>query len=136
MKDLVNQTKNQIGQQQANLKEAEPIINRVFIGLKRAFPAWRHHIRSEEEESGIKKEWIKAFQQHGINTQEQIANGFKYARLHDSPYFPSVGMFIKWCNTKDACKHASHEIYLPPPKMTDEEQKRSQEAIRRIKEGL
>ena len=135
MKDLIDQTLNQIGNAE-EVKQAAPIINKVITGLKRGKPAWRHTIRSQEEEDGIKKEWAAALKQHGITTQEQLANGFKYARLDNSPFFPSVGQFIEWCNKKEPEKDPSHMAFLPEPEFTDEDQKRGQNWLEKIKEKL
>lgn len=132
MKDLVDKKLGKIGKTE-EIKQAAPIINKVISGLKRVKPAWRQAIRSDEEEAGIKREWAAALKQHGITTQEQLANGFKYARLDQSPFFPSVGQFIAWCNTKEPVKDPSHIVFLPEPEFTEEDRKRGQDWLKKIR---
>ena len=47
--------------------------------------------------NAAKLQWSRALIEAGICTKEQIAIGFKVARTSDIPFFPSPGMFIKWC---------------------------------------
>lgn len=141
MKDLVEKTLSQVGSSQPKLseqqaKDSAQVIDKVFNGLKRIFPAYHVTMKESGDEDGIKKEWARALSQHGITTQEQIAKGFKYARLHDSPYFPSVGMFIKWCSTNEGPADPSHVAFLPEPEFTEEDQKRGQEWLKKIKGDL
>lgn len=130
----INQSRKSCSEDET--KGAAPIIDRVFVGLKRIFPAYSHWIKSQADEDGIKKEWAVALKQHGVTDIEMIKRGFKHARMYCSPFFPSVGMFIDWCKTPEETKHPSHEAYLPPPDLTDEEQQKAKEYLKRIKEQL
>lgn len=139
MNDLVSQVKSEIGKAKLSedqARQSAKVIDKVFFGLKRIFPAYHITITESGDEDGIKKEWARALQQHGITSQEQIANGFKYARLDESPFFPSVGQFIKWCNTKEPAKDPSHMAFLPEPEFTEEDQERGQRWLETIKENL
>lgn len=97
----------------AKTKEIErasgDIINRIFKALKLIFPAWRQAIESDNELDQIKKMWLKTLIDEKITTQEQISLGLKGARNHDSPFFPSIGQFIKW--TKKEKPRVNEQAY-------------------------
>ena len=84
----------------AKTKEIErasgDIINRIFRALKLIFPAWRQNFKTEKEYLDTKALWIETLIEEKITTQEQIELGLKGAKNHDSPFFPSIGQFIKW----------------------------------------
>ena len=73
------------------------IINKVFEQLAIIFPAWKYNWKTDKELNDAKMEWTKAFSENGINTVEQIKDGFSNARKHDSDFLPSCGKFILWC---------------------------------------
>lgn len=73
------------------------VIGLLFKRLKSIFPAWRASFLDEESEHEARKMWLSALNENGITTAEQIRIGLKKARKHNSPFWPSVGQFISWC---------------------------------------
>lgn len=78
-------------------KQAGDEVNKVFAQLQTVFPAWKQAFPDQKMLNAAKLQWSKALIEAGIYTKEQIAIGFKKARTSDIPFFPSPGMFIKWC---------------------------------------
>ncbi|HEQ1856717.1 TPA: DNA replication protein [Providencia alcalifaciens] len=82
--------------------QAEQLVDVLFRNLKQIFPAAVNTIfKNESDELAAKRQWIAAFAENGITTREQLQNGMRYARASDSPFFPAVGQFIKWCKQED-----------------------------------
>lgn len=73
------------------------VIGLLFKRLKSIFPAWRASFPDEDSEHEARKTWLSALNENGITTAEQIRIGLKKARKHSSPFWPSVGQFISWC---------------------------------------
>lgn len=73
------------------------IVNTVFTKLQGVFPAWRQAWPDDEALDRAKREWIAAFLQSGINTDQQLAYGFRQARKSANAFLPSVGEFVSWC---------------------------------------
>ncbi|MEE4662735.1 replication protein P [Pseudomonas alliivorans] len=73
------------------------IVNDVFGKLQGVFPAWRQAWPDKNALDNAKREWIAGFIYDGINTDQQLAFGFRQARKSASPFLPSVGEFIAWC---------------------------------------
>ena len=74
------------------------IVNTVFTKLQGVFPAWRQAWPDDAALDRAKREWIAGFVQGGINTEQQLAWGFRQARKSASPFLPSVGQFVSWCS--------------------------------------
>ena len=55
-------------------------------------------IRDPEIESQARQEWLRGFVENGIASDIQINHGLAKCRAHDSPFLPSIGQFIAWCN--------------------------------------
>jgi hypothetical protein len=68
------------------------------MSLKAIFPAWAVAIKDPEIQSQAKAEWLKGLIENGINSDQQINAGLARCRAHNSPFLPSVGQFIFWCN--------------------------------------
>lgn len=82
--------------------QAEQLVDVLFRNLKQIFPAAVNTIfKNESDELAAKRQWVAAFAENGITTREQLQNGMRYARASDSPFFPAVGQFIKWCKQED-----------------------------------
>lgn len=82
--------------------QAEQLVDVLFRNLKQIFPAAVNTIfKNESDELAAKRQWIAAFAENGITTREQLQNGMRHARASDSPFFPAVGQFIKWCKQED-----------------------------------
>ena len=73
------------------------IVNTVFTKLQGVFPAWRQAWPDDAALDRAKREWIAGFVQGGINTEQQLAWGFRQARKSTNPFLPSVGEFVSWC---------------------------------------
>jgi len=77
---------------------AERLVDSLFRQLKQVFPASDNtSLKTPEQETNAKRQWIAAFAENGISTMEQLSAGMKHARASESPFWPSPGQFIKWC---------------------------------------
>lgn len=87
--------------------DAKKYVDLVFYRLGKIFPAWSQAWRGATTEetarnmSATKIEWVKAFIENGINSEESIERGLKEARSYQSAFMPSVGQFIGWCKKID-----------------------------------
>ena len=102
MKDLAQIAKNiqltSVKQNEIVIDEfAKSVINKVFDQLAKIFPAWQYNWKSQDEIDSAKMEWVKAFVENGINTTEQVTQGFKIARASNTAFLPSCGTFVSWC---------------------------------------
>lgn len=77
-------------------QQVAQIINGLFVQLAAAFPASLVN-RSQEDVNEIRRQWVLAFKENGINTMEQVDAGMRVARSQERPFLPSPGQFIKWC---------------------------------------
>lgn len=84
------------------------LINGLFGELKVIFPAWRTAFLTADDYKRAKRSWSKALVENGINRVEQIQNGLRKARQHDSDFLPSSGKFISWCLS------AGSDVYPSP----------------------
>ena len=73
------------------------VVNMVFEQLQAIFPAWKRAFPTQTSLDAARSEWTKALVQAGCVTDSQLSHGFRVARESDIPFFPSPGMFIKWC---------------------------------------
>lgn len=98
MKSLINEfdKENELAKIKEMELESADIINRIFRALKLIFPAWRQNFKTEKNYLDTKALWLETLIEEKITTQEQIELGLKGAKNHDSPFFPSIGQFIKW----------------------------------------
>lgn len=77
---------------------AERLVDALFKQLKQLFPAAEQtNLKTVQQETDAKRQWIAAFAEGGIRTREQVSAGMRHARASESPFWPSPGQFIKWC---------------------------------------
>jgi len=81
-----------------NRKTAVDLINQTFKELKGIFTAWAVAIKDPDIEAETRRQWLKGFIENGIDSDTKINIGLSVCRKHDSPFLPSVGQFIFWCN--------------------------------------
>lgn len=84
------------------------LIDRMFVRLKSIFPAWKHAFDSEIEYNETKQVWLEELFKAGIVNPQSLKRGLDFAAKSESPFFPSVGQFISWCNS-----YNNHELGLP-----------------------
>ena len=77
-------------------QQVAQIINGLFVQLAAAFPASLVN-RSQDDVDEIRRQWVLAFKENGINTMEQVEAGMRMVRRQERPFLPSPGQFIKWC---------------------------------------
>lgn len=82
--------------------ESDKLAEMLFVRLKDIFPAFRTSLVNLEMERGTVKQWALGLAENDCLNVDSIQRGLKQARLHDSPFLPSVGMFIKWCKPTEA----------------------------------
>jgi hypothetical protein len=81
---------------------AEEIVNWLFDRLKLIFPASINTVFKDlTHEELTKRQWIIAFREQKIHSNEQLRAGLKGARASANPFFPAVGQFIDWCKTAE-----------------------------------
>ncbi|EGR0569911.1 replication protein P [Vibrio cholerae] len=79
------------------LQTAAKTINKLFLELQACFPAWRQTFTSRAEIDAAKRSWARGLFEAKITTQKQLDWGLAKARRSESPFWPSLGQFIKWC---------------------------------------
>lgn len=91
---------NQVGDHdlQGNIGEGvRSVVDDLFRQLPLIFPAWHVTWKTAEEIKAVKKEWVKALYENGINSTGKIKLGLRKARAADSAFIPSPGTFVSWC---------------------------------------
>jgi hypothetical protein len=73
------------------------VVNTLFKQLKVVFPAWQRAFPSAESQAQALREWTLALIDAQCTSAQQLEMGMRKAREQDIPFFPSPGMFIKWC---------------------------------------
>lgn len=91
---------------------AAKAVNQVIHQLKAIFPAWTAALKTAELEAEARRQWLLGLIEGGIDTDVKIRAGLARCRAHDSPFLPSVGQFVAWCN------EAAEEIAGLPPEST------------------
>ena len=87
----------------AATEQDKRVINWLMRQLMAIFPAWNASLRGlsekerNEQQGRTKAQWLEGLIEAGLTTEGALYAGLSKARQHDSPYLPSVGMFIKWC---------------------------------------
>ncbi|MBE3966018.1 replication protein P [Vibrio parahaemolyticus] len=79
------------------MRAAAAVINRLFSELQSCFPAWRQTFTSKADIDSAKRVWTRGLVEAGIHSEQQLQWGLRKARRSESPFWPSVGQFIKWC---------------------------------------
>ncbi|MGC7561273.1 replication protein P [Pasteurella sp. PK-2025] len=78
--------------------EMNKTIDFLFARLKTIFPAWKSAFSNDAEYNEAKKYWLETLINERITSVAQIRIGVERARKSESPFFPSVGQFVAWCN--------------------------------------
>lgn len=86
------------------------LIDRMFIRLKSIFPAWKQAFASEAEYSETKQVWLEELFKAGVVNPQSLKRGLDLAAKSESPFFPSIGQFIAWCEFENY-----PELGLPTP---------------------
>ena len=71
-------------------------IDEVIKQLAAVFPAWQAAIKTQDQANNLKRVWFDEVNRQGL-TEEDLKQGLLKARQSDSPYLPSLGQFIGWC---------------------------------------
>ncbi|MDT1817634.1 replication protein, partial [Acinetobacter baumannii] len=65
---------------------AERLVDALFKQLKQLFPAAEQtNLKTAQQETDAKRQWIAAFAEGGIRTREQVSAGMRHARASESP---------------------------------------------------
>jgi len=87
-----------VGPQQRVLTDHDSqMVSMLFEQLKIVFPAWKHAFPTDDAQRRALAEWTRALVDAGCTSREQLQLGMRVAREQEIPFFPSTGMFIKWC---------------------------------------
>ncbi|EPJ5334016.1 replication protein P [Enterobacter cloacae] len=78
-------------------EQTAEIFNALFSALRAAFPASVHTFNDQAEFDELRRQWLLAFHENGINTMEQVNAGLRIARRQKRPFLPSPGQFVAWC---------------------------------------
>lgn len=76
---------------------ATKLLDRMFLRLKSLFPAWKQAFENLEDYNNAKQVWFEELLKADVMTPEQLKQGLDCAAKSTSPFFPSVGQFIAWC---------------------------------------
>lgn len=126
-------------------KQSAAFINQIFYNLKLIFPAWRQNFKTEREYEATKEMWLNTLIDERITTQEYINKALREAKLSCTPFFPSIGQFIKWAKNdaarvnEDAYKLFTYDLPRHTKAEYQEKAKRGMEKIKQalnIKRGL
>ena len=71
-------------------------IDEVIKQLAAVFPAWQAAIKTQDQANNLKRVWFDEVNRQGL-TEDDLKQGLLKARQSDSPYLPSLGQFIGWC---------------------------------------
>lgn len=78
-------------------QQVKTALDAIFSELMDCKPSWRNAFKTKEEAVNYKKALGVAMASAKIDSYEKARYGIAYAQLDESPFFPSVGMFVKWC---------------------------------------
>lgn len=73
------------------------MVSMLFEQLKIVFPAWKLAFPTDDAQRRALAEWTRALVDAECTSREQLQLGMRVAREQEIPFFPSTGMFIKWC---------------------------------------
>lgn len=73
------------------------VVTLLFKQLQVVFPAWQRSFPTPESQARALREWTLALIEAQCTSAQQLEMGMRKAREQDIPFFPSPGMFIKWC---------------------------------------
>ncbi|WP_175649460.1 replication protein P [Pseudomonas sp. Marseille-P9899] len=78
-------------------RQTAKAINHLFRDLRVICSGWRQAWPDVAAYKASKQQWLLAFFEAGINRPEQLQFGLMRARQLGSPFIPSPGTFIEWC---------------------------------------
>ncbi|CAM3611637.1 replication protein P [Vibrio cholerae] len=104
---------------QDQLKAAAGIINKLFSELQTCFPAWRQTFTSKADMDAVKRTWARGLIEAKITSYKQLQWGLLKARRSESPFWPSLGQFINWCQPDP------EDFGLPTPEVAFKEASRN-----------
>ncbi|MGE6317900.1 replication protein P [Shewanella baltica] len=81
----------------SQLQAAAIFINNLFSELQTCFPAWRQTFTSKADIDAAKRSWVRGFVEAKITSEKQLQWGLAKARRSESPFWPSLGQFLSWC---------------------------------------
>lgn len=90
------------------------VVNRLFAELQAIFPAWRQSFPETQDLNAAKNAWMDALVESGVTTDDQLNQGLRRARQCQSPFWPSPGQFIQWCQPDPP---DPEELGLPTPEL-------------------
>ncbi len=83
---------------------AERLVDALFKQLKQLFPAAEQtNLKTAQQETDAKRQWIAAFAEGGIRTREQVSAGMRHARASESPFWPSPVNSLSGAKTARWC---------------------------------
>lgn len=138
-KSLINEfdKENALAKAKKIERESGDIINQIFHKLKLIFPAWQQNFDNRKQYLDTKALWLETLIEEKITTQEQIELGLKGAKNHDSPFFPSIGQFVKWSQKeKPRVNQQAYELYQHklPPHTQDEYEGFAKKGLAKLRE--
>ena len=81
-------------------ENAIKLIDRMFARMKSIFPAWKQAFDNVEDYNATKQVWLEELLKADVVTPAKLKRGLDLAAKSGSPFFPSVGQFVEWCNTE------------------------------------
>lgn len=97
-------------------KTVVQLFNDVFKVLRQICTASTATIKTDEDLNILREQWVRAFAENGIRSMTQIDGGLAEARRKASPFLPSPGQFIEWCQRAN-----QRHIGLPTPEQLHSE---------------
>jgi hypothetical protein len=95
--------------------EARELVNKLFDSLKAAKPASSSAYPDEQSWRNGKIAYVRALIENEVTDQRLIALGIKRARKDLSPFFPSTGQFVAWCQPQSVdvgLPEAAHAFFM------------------------
>ncbi|MGL5948259.1 MAG: replication protein P [Aeromonas sp.] len=86
---------------------AHRMMETLFAQLRGIFPAWKQSLTDEATTQRVMSEWARALVEADCLQNQNIALGLKRARAQQSPFLPTCGQFVAWCQL------APEELGLP-----------------------
>ena len=143
--EIINEPTKEISDKPSNMpvdeqtvRQSGDFIHRVFMALKLMSPAWRNNFKSEKELEMTKKLWLSTLIEEKVTTDEKINRALKKAKLNDSPFFPSIGQFIKWSEEEKKeyrVNEEAYKVHVPRimPHTTEEYKEMGERGLEKLK---
>lgn len=94
------------------------VVGKIFRQLQAIYPAWKQAWPDDKALTMAQRSWTRGLMAAGISSLDQVKYGIEQCRQHGSPFAPSIGQFVKWCQP------TAEMLGLP------DEEKAYQEAVR------